>query len=233
MGLAELLAQVSREGPSTRAWERVYLELKSILSSFSGYLRLQEAERDDILHEISEKLLSLGPIPVAGKSEGECRAYIWRMFQRLQIDRARKGNRERVMEQTPELAQWPSAEQKLQLKDAGELLERVYQVLWENRRESYRPQLEKDWAELRGLLSGEWDMARLLLEREQVDAEAASTVRAAAAQRVYKRHSRLRDSLVLMARKMADEGLLQAEELEQVQKLSDWMDRSQQKGGKP
>lgn len=234
MGLAELLALGSRGGPSRQeAWELLYPKLRSHLLSVWQFQRLQPSDRDEYLHDLAEKLLAMGPLPVAGKSEGQCHEYIKRMFLNLQRDRARKSGRETVVEELPEFAERPAAEAMVLLKDAGVLLVRVYQSLWEKRRESYRPELEKDWAELRGLLSGEWDMERILLEREQVGPEASGVERAEALQRIYQRHSRLRKYLVTTARKMMDEGQLSGEELEQVQKLSDLMDRGQQKGGKP
>lgn len=233
MGLAELLALAPRDGSPQRAAARLYLELKSLLSSISDYQRLQDAERDDLLHEISAKLLSLGPIPLAGKDEDGCRAYVRRMFINLQIERARKSKRETVVEDPPELEQQPTAEAMSYMKRVGELLERVYQTLWETRRERYRAELEKDWAEMHGMLSGERDMEQVLLQRERVGPETALEARTAAAQRIYKRHSRLRHSLIVMARKMADEGRLTVEEFDQVENLAELMDRSQQKGGKP
>lgn len=232
MGLAELLVLVSREGSSVRAWERLYAELDSLLSSFADYRQLQKADREDILQTMAQKLLSLGVLPVAGKSEGECRMYLSRMFRHLVIERARKSVRELPVESLPDVEVRPAAEAMVGVRRMGELLERVFQALVEQRKPHYRPALQDDWAEVRGLMSGSCDMEKILLDRENVTPSASPAERAAAMQRIYKRHSRLRNSLVLMARQMQGVGQLSTEELEQVVKLSEWMDRSQQKGGK-
>lgn len=233
MGLAELLVRVARERSPDRVWELLYAELEALLLSLTESRRLQKPDRDDLLQAMVQKVWSLRVLPVTGKSEGECRTYLSRMFRNLLLERLRKSQRELPVESPPEVEERPRAEAMVGVRRMGELLERVYRMLHEKRRPHYRSELQKDWAEVCGLLSGECDMETLLQEREKVSPDASPAVRAAAMQRIYKRHSRLRDSLVLMAHQMEGEGQLSTEEVEQVVRLSEWMNRSQQKGGKP
>ncbi|RKH11168.1 hypothetical protein D7V97_11835 [Corallococcus sp. CA053C] len=230
MGLAELLGLVTHQSTSQQAWEQLSVKLKSTLSADAASWRLQDADFEDILQTMMEKLASQGVHALVGKSEGECREYLRTMFRHMAILRDRKGKREVMVDSVPDVEVRPVSEERVELKQAGELLERVYQAYRQKRRPDHLPELEKDWAELSGLLSGELDMESILLGRERLALGASIAEKEKAAQRVYKRHGRLRDHLTTMARWLEEKGCLSSDELKQVIQLSAWMKRNQKEG---
>jgi hypothetical protein len=231
MGLAELLALASKEGRPDQTWEQLYPMLRSVLRTLPFYAQLQESDRDELLHDVAMKLFSMGSIPVAGKGDAVCAAYVRRMFINLQAERASKTRREMPTECLPAVPEAPLAEEVTAFLATFGLLTRVYKSLLAMRREAYRAELEKDWLEVTGLLSGTRTMEQILLEREQVEQGSSAEAHASAMQRIYKRHSRMRSHLSLGARQMLDAGSLSSDEFSQLETLLGMMSRSQQKGG--
>lgn len=233
-----LLAIVPGHSRRHEAWPQLYALLDALsrsqfASASGGALRIPEEAREDVVQAVAIKVHQLSPLPVAGKSDGECRSYLLRMLRNRWIDEHRRRLHQEKLaqasarEETEEEAAPPEPTGLLGMESARRLLERVYRELHAHRAPRFRPELERAWAQLCELSFMEGDMDLILRRDEGVTEAHTPAERKIAQQRVHQSHSRLRKHLRNTADALARQGLLSQDDASMARQLIENLSRCQ------
>jgi DNA-directed RNA polymerase specialized sigma24 family protein len=229
MALSELLLEIVPGHPRRRdAMAEVYGILRTLMASVGAHDRIPEQKREDVINDVIEALLLREePLPVAGKDERSCTAYLRQMLINRWWSLCRRKRTEdhyatKVADErgAPEK---PAPEHDFDLELARSLLVKVYRHLLERRRECFRDALERNWGQLQRLAFEGGSMEALLRAENAVTPEE----RKRAQQRIHQNHSRLRKDLAVAAEAMARQDHLSSEEVQLVLQLIKSLDRSQ------
>lgn len=238
MNLGQLLLAIVPGQPRRHeAWPQLYellgaLSRSQFASATGGASRIPEEAREDVVQAVAIKVHQLSPLPVAGKSDGECRSYLLRMLRNRWIDEHRRrlhqeklaqaSAREETEEEAP-----PEPAGTLGMESTRRLLERIYRELHARRAPRFRPELERAWAQFCELSFMEGDMD-LILRRDEGVTEAHSLVeRKMAQQRVHQSHSRLRKHLRNTVDALSRQGRLSQDDGAMARQLIDNLSRCQ------
>lgn len=242
MSAARLLLEIVPGHPQRQeAWSRLYTLLTELgraefTSARTGApFRIPEADREDIVQAVALKVHQSSPLPVAGKSEGECKRYLLMMLRNRWIDEQRRRARQEKQAQAAALEEAepqaePAPSESTEVPQARKLLETVYQHLHAQRAPRFRPELERNWAQLQELSFEGGDMDELLRRDEGVTATTSVAERKAAQQRIHQNHSRLRKHLGNAVDAMARQRLLSPEDAAVARQLIDHLNRCQRSG---
>lgn len=242
MNIGELLLAIVPKHPRRHeAWPKLYALLDTLSHSQFGSasgsaMRIPEDVREDIVQAVAIKVHQLSPLPVAGKSDGECRSYLLRMLRNRWIDEHRRHVQHEKLVQASareesEEAAMPAPASAHEVEAARQLLERVYQELHARRAPRFRAELERAWAQLCELSFMNGDIERILHRDEGVTQAHTPAERKMAQQRVHQSHSRLRKHLRNTVDALARKGLFSQDDAVMARQLIENLNRCQRLPG--
>lgn len=235
MTVSEVLREIARENHTQEVWDALYRELRKLCGrpfspSRSGTsFFIPEGDREDIVQDVAAKVLECSPLPVVGKSEGECTRYLAMMLRNQWLTQRRRRSREELSNEPigPEVRQEEPAPEGPGLAELRELLERVYRELHSRRAPRFRAELARTWAQVRGIAFEGSTMDDILRRDEGVTANTPPAERKKAQQRIHQGHSRLRSHLTHMADEMEREGRLSASDAHLARRIIEGLNRCQ------
>ena len=229
MSPSELLLHLEASDPLR---ERAALALVSLLeqlcrgrmlepSSRQSFEVRSRAERDEVVSRVALKVLECSPLPVAGKSDGECRRYLSTMLVRAHIAEFRKRAR-LVLTGDDKLATLQSHEPapdegRTEAVDdyvtrARALLDRAFERVLSERQERFREPIQRAYAQIVALVFLQEPFNAILARDEGVDPERDRDAFVRARNRVFKNHERLRIALREAGETLAEEGAVHPDE---------------------
>ncbi len=118
----------------------------------------KDSEREEVISRVALKILQCSPLPVAGKSDGECRRYLSTMLVRAHIAEYRKRAR-LVLTGDDKIAAMRGAgtvDDEAAASDAAEdyieraraLLDRAFDRVLASRQERFREPVQKAWQQI-------------------------------------------------------------------------------------
>jgi hypothetical protein len=184
----------------------------------------RDSEREEVVSRVALKILQCSPLPVAGKSDGECRRYLSTMLVRAHIAEYRKRSR-LVLAGDDKIASMRSAtttEGETASSDAAgdyierakSLLDRAFERVLASRQERFREPVQKAWRQITELVFQQVPFNAILARDEGVDPERDRAEFVRARNRVFKNHERLRIALREAGEAMTFDGSLKADETE-------------------
>lgn len=174
-------------------------------SSRQSFEIRRETEREEVVSRVALKVLQCSPLPVAGKSDGECRRYLSTMLVRAHIAEYRK--RARLVlpgdDKLPGLRATSNAADESTGADAADdyierartLLDRAFDRVLAARQERFREAVQRAWQQINQLVFEQVPFTTILLRDEGVDADKDRAEFVRARNRVFKNHERLRIAL--------------------------------------
>jgi hypothetical protein len=224
---SELLSHLEPDDPRRDDAARALVALLSLLSrgrlfepaSRQSFEIRREEDRQEIVSRVALKILQCSPLPVAGKSDGECRRYLSTMLVRAHIAEHRK--RSRVLlpgdDKLPVLhgpsatldPNPPNSEAAEDYIDrARALLDRAFNRVLSTRQERFKAPVERAWRQITELVFEQIPFAKILARDEGVDAARDRSEFIRARNRVFKNHERLRVALREASQAMVADGSL-------------------------
>jgi hypothetical protein len=184
----------------------------------------RDTEREEVVSRVALKILQCSPLPVAGKSDGECRRYLSTMLVRAHIAEFRKRSR-LVLTGDDKIAAMRGAtttDEETASSDAADdyieraraLLDRAFERVLATRQERFREPVQKAWQQITELVFQQVPFNSILARDEGVDPERDRAEFVRARNRVFKNHERLRISLREAGEAMTTDGSLKADEVE-------------------
>jgi hypothetical protein len=178
-------------------------------------------ERDEVVARVALKVLECSPLPVAGKSDGECRRYLSTMLVRAHIAEYRKRAR-LVLTGDEKIAalsgqEPPQDDARTDAADAfvaraRALLDRAFARVLAERQERFRPPLQQAYEQIVSLVFQQVSFNAILARDEGVDPVRDRAAFVRARNRVFKNHERLRVSLREAGEALTRDGSLQPHE---------------------
>lgn len=209
--LVALLSQLTR-GRLTEPASRQTFEIR------------KDAEREEVVSRVALKILQCSPLPVAGKSDGECRRYLSTMLVRAHIAEYRKRAR-LVLTGDDKIATLKGSTHNEDDSAASEaaddyidrarsLLDRAFERVLATRQERFREPVQRAWKQIVELVFEQVSFNTILARDEGVDTERDRAEFVRARNRVFKNHERLRIALREAGEAMSADGSLHADEQE-------------------
>jgi DNA-directed RNA polymerase specialized sigma24 family protein len=197
MGLDEAIAVLF--GPPSAAGSKAYPIVASFLESRATRRGAQDAE--NVAQQVLSKLLTrarAGETPWS--SPGAAKAYLAKCAERAAIDEHRREQRHSPLPTEPPLEQAPVLD-----GDERALIEKVAVVARTLRSPRYRAEFDATWSQLSALAFEDADLRELLqADQPGVSDGEFNRIRESA----YKRHERMRKSLLAAAHEMQRTGQL-------------------------
>jgi hypothetical protein len=229
MSPSELLLHLEASDPLRERAARALVSLLEQLcrgrlvepSSRQSFEVRSRAERDEVISRVALKVLECSPLPVAGKSDGECRRYLSTMLVRAHIAEFRKRAR-LVLTGDEKLATLhrhePSREEGSAeaadeyVAQARALLDRALERVVSERQARFREPIQRAYAQIVALVFQQEPFNAILARDEGVDPERDRESFVRARNRVFKNHERLRIALREAGESLAADGSVSPEE---------------------
>jgi hypothetical protein len=230
---SELLLHLEADDPRREAAARALVALLAQLSrgrlvepaSRQTFEIRKDSERDEVVSRVALKVLQCSPLPVAGKSDGECRRYLSTMLVRAHIAEYRKRAR-LVLPGDDKIASMRGAApiEDSTASDAADeyieraraLLDRAFERVLSSRQERFREPVQRAYAQIVELVFLQVPFNTILARDEQVDPERDRAEFVRARNRVFKNHERQRIALREAGDALASEGTLSPDESEKL-----------------
>jgi|LNFM01.1.fsa_nt_gb hypothetical protein len=223
---SELLSHLQQDDPRRQEAARALVALLSQLvrgrlvepSSRQSFEIRRDVEREEVVSRVALKVIQCSPLPVAGKSDGECRRYLSTMLVRAHIAEYRKRSRlvlpgddklvglRGTSTATDESANADAADDYIERARA--LLDRAFDRVLSERQERFREAVVRAWKQINELVFAQVSFATILLRDEGADAAQDRAAFVRARNRVFKNHERLRVALREASDAMLAEGSL-------------------------
>lgn len=183
----------------------------------------RDTEREEVVARVALKVLQRSPLPVAGKSDGECRRYLSTMLVRAHIAEHRKRVK-LVLAGDDKIASMRNGDAESgttsseaadeYIERAKSLLARAFERVRASRQERFREPLDRAWQQLTELVFQQVPFTVILARDEGVAPERDRAEFIRARNRVFKNHERLRIALREASEAMASDGSLEPDEVE-------------------
>ncbi|MDP3276339.1 MAG: hypothetical protein Q8Q09_14150 [Deltaproteobacteria bacterium] len=226
---ADVLSHLELGDPQREAAARALIALLQSLVRMrltepsSGHsFEIQGADlRDDLVAKIALKVIDRSPLPVAGKSDGECRRYLATMLVRAHIAEYRKraridlpGDDKLLATRTAEPShdESPSDDALAWIAVARTLLNRCVEHAVQARQARFHESLRTSWSQLEAMVFDQVSFADILLRDENADANVDRAQFVRARNKLFKNHERLRTALRESSDRMLKEQLVSEDE---------------------
>jgi hypothetical protein len=215
---SELLSHLLTHDPlRERAATALYALLQTLVrgrliepSSGQAFEVRELSDRDEVVARVALKVLQVSPLPVAGKSDAECRRYLSTMLVRAHIAEYRKRSRlvlpgdEKLYALKGSTVPDDGAAQSTEewVTDAKAVLGRVFERVLAERQERFRPAVTQAYQQILELVFDQAEFQDVLRRDEGADALVNREEFVRARNRVFKNHERLRIALRETAERM-------------------------------
>ena len=187
---------------------------------------IDPADQAEIVDRALVRVLQKGPLPVVGKSDGECVVYLKRILVSLVIDLGRAKVREQKRQaltranEAPAVFEPEEADDRDLVEESLELLRKVVAGMDARvQTRAEREKLAKTWTQIELLVLDELDMSVVLERDEGCGKDTSHEDLIKARNRVFTQHKRFRARLILTVDIMERSGELSAEEAERARRL--------------
>ncbi|MFW5740131.1 MAG: hypothetical protein ACOC1F_07175 [Myxococcota bacterium] len=232
MSPSEILANLSAGNPKREQAAAALMKLLDNLArrplverSSKDTFSIDDDDRQEVVDRAVVRVLEKSPLPVVGKSDGECVNYVKQILLRLflTIKRKQKQNKETILS-SEHLEQLPGI--LGQGPDEGAALRNATRALLSHVVERMTARSSRDagtctraWAQIQELVFEEGDMRHILARDEGLQEGSPEQEFRKARARVLTQHKRFRFKLLAAIEAMRDEGELSRDEADMARRL--------------